>query len=676
MPDFQDNILCVTYDELVPKYYKTVISLSAILTRDEKRGYGMHRVVRGHYGSKSLIEYDSLPQNIKDEIPDLRKGIHPIERFFEIDKNAVEFYRSYRFWDGSSIDEEKQDIYIANASVLNAVYLLKEARITEILNKGHKPKKVWETLCNDVISFKPILEQKYESECDLPDNWRRFKEKAERYKETDYEYLIKKTHLNINAKKVNDETSNLFESMFARQNHKPTFVEVSETYEAFLDGYVDVINNATGELYNPKDFKKLSKATVYNYLSNWKSQIGTSQFREGNRQRLMQKFKTPHALERPKLPGSIISIDDRQPPFEYAKGKRVWFYMGIDLGSECYTTFVHGKTKEGIIADFYRQMVRNYAEWGLPVPAELECESSLNSSYRNTLLKEGNMFQYVRIEANNARGKRIERYFANLRYGNEKKMPGWIARPFAGSESNQEGTADVPLIPYETIVERCLREIEDWNNSPHSIHTDKTRWEVFCEMHNPNIKPTNWRGIVPHIGYETKTSCNVGIVKLQRGQYLLGDNGSIYTGEKLISLMTLVEGEELQVRWIDGNDGKVAKAYAYIDNKYMCELLSIPTYQKARIEQTEDDLRNRELMSSYVATTEAYAKRRKRSIEPITIIDNRQKTLNNKFKVRELATQPEYIHGDEVEVLEEIEFNHCLNIHSNGFKRQSLEERF
>ena len=86
----------------------------------------------------------------------------------------------------------------------------------------------------------------------------------------------------------------------------------------------------------------------------------------------------------------------------------MWFYLGIDLGSEAITTWVYGTSKEGIILDFYRQMVRNYAEWGLPLPDEIECESNLNAAYREGFLKSGNMFQNVRIEANSARSKRCE----------------------------------------------------------------------------------------------------------------------------------------------------------------------------------------------------------------------------------------------------------------------------
>ncbi len=115
-----------------------------------------------------------------------------------------------------------------------------------------------------------------------------------------------------------------------------------------------------------------------------------------------------HKLKQPEFAGSIISVDDRQPPFEYAAGKRMWFYCGADLGSKAFTCWVYGTSKEGIILEFYPQMVRNYTKWGLQLPYELECESSLNANYKTSLLQPGAMFQQVRIEANNARGKGIE----------------------------------------------------------------------------------------------------------------------------------------------------------------------------------------------------------------------------------------------------------------------------
>jgi hypothetical protein len=311
----------------------------------------------------------------------------------------------------------------------------------------------------------------------------------------------------------------------------------------------------------------------------------------------------------------------------------MWFYNGIDLGSEAFTCWVYGKTKEGIILDFYRQLVRNYAQWGMNMPAEIEAELSLNASFRDTFLQEGNMFQYVRIEPNKARAKRIERYYGNLRYEYEKDREGWLARPHALSEANQAGPKEAPLVPYDKLVAGCLGDIERWNNTRHSKIENMSRWEVFLAMQNPNVRPTNYRGIIPHLGYKTETSCRTGIIRLDSREFLLGNNGVIAVGSQLVQLMDAAEGHRLNVRWLDGNDGEVLKAYVYIGDTFVCEAVRKPEYHRARIERTAECEANLELMSSYTATITGYARTRMSEIDRVTVIDNRPKVLNNKFQI-------------------------------------------
>ncbi|GHU96198.1 hypothetical protein FACS1894156_6970 [Bacteroidia bacterium] len=205
------------------------------------------------------------------------------------------------------------------------------------------------------------------------------------------------------TRKVTHDVEMFLNSLFADFEQKSTKAEIDRQYNGFLDGYIEVINNETGELYSAADFPRLSVSTITTYLNKWRNKIGTYGIRSGNRQIFMAQFKPYHSLEQPKYAGSIISVDDRQPVFNYAPTKRLWFYNAIDLGSEAFTCWVHDTTKEGMILDFYRQLVRNYAEWGMNLPAEIEAELNLNISFKDTFLAEGNMFQYVHIEPNNAR---------------------------------------------------------------------------------------------------------------------------------------------------------------------------------------------------------------------------------------------------------------------------------
>ncbi|HEY9196839.1 MAG TPA: hypothetical protein VIM77_11255, partial [Mucilaginibacter sp.] len=540
--------------------------------------------------------------------------------------------------------------------------------------KGQNLNGITAVLCDHATTFQKTLNVKHKIEHTLPESLKRFKQVLNDFEKGGYKTLISGKHGNDNSRKVFDNTIALLESMFAMDNTKPTATDVHRGYDDFLAGKKEVINNNTGEVYNPADFKKLSVATVTNYLSEWQSQIGTHAVRSGDRQRYIQSFKPYHSLEKPKFAGSIISIDDRQPPFKTHAGKRLWFYNGIDLASGAFTCWVYGKTKEGIIIEFYRQLIRNYAEWGFCLPNELEAEMSLNASFVNTFLREGAMFQDVRIEANNARGKRIEAYYRPLRYQLEKKREGWLARPFALSESNQTGSHEVPTLSPDEIIEGCLTDIETWNNMPHWEHTHLSRWEVFTQMQNPNLTPINYNAILPHLGYKTETSCKTGIIKLQGGEYLLGENGAVCTGEKLIEFMRRVEGCTIDVYWLDGNNTPVLKALVYVAGVLVCEAIKKPTYNRAKIEQTDSDRANYQLMSSYVATIEAYGKSRKRAIEPVTVVDTAQPGKKT-FVMPGLKSRPVFSDNNTVEILPQPTDSPIYNMpHATNSK--SLKDRF
>lgn len=635
-----NNTVVVEWEELVPDFYNTLGALQKEIKRFEGKPYGIKKAQSGGNGRKLLIFFDSLSNEIQKALGDPTKCDHPLEPYYKVDGGAVDFYSNFERLDGSFLHVDVQEKYIVNASVVKAILQLKEAREFERTKMSGSKTDINQTLCYDAQSFNEVLMKKHKVTHNLPSHPRRFNETLKKFNEIGYISLVKDVRgaSKQNRRIVTDEMMKFLNDLFATQSHKPTATEVAEQYEGFLAGYVEVINNKTGEVYNPKDFKKLSTVTVTNYLSQWKNSIGTHAKRSGDRQKLMQKFKPAHSLEQPKFAGSLISIDDRQPPFEYLKGKRMWFYNAIDLASEAFTCWVYGKSKDGIIVDFYRQLVRNYHEWGLNLPDGLECESSLNSSFKDSFLREGSMFQNVRIEANNARGKRIEAYYKPLRYQLEKKREGWLARPFAISESNQKSSQEKIILPYEQIVHGCLHDIVTWNNMPHSKDKTKTRWEYFLENQNQNVKPTNYRAFMPHLGYRTETSCNAGIIDLQYGQYLLGDNGKIYLGDNLIRLMNEVEGKNIDIYWLDDNQGKVFKALIYRNGKYICEARPKPTYNRAKIEQTEDDLNAREIMSAYVATIEAFQRQQLKAIDKVTVIDNRQVTLNNKFQIPGLNT--------------------------------------
>lgn len=638
----------------------SLIRNSGLNKRMNSNNFTEKQLRRACYGFPSLIEFDSLSQDWQNLIilkfgeakQKIRKSF--FAECYEYDTEAYQFFQQFTYGkEQRYLPEEVQEEYTANASVINTILKVRKNRVGLRKAQGGKVGDIWEVLSKEVNNFLEVPHTLHTNK----DNLRK---QVAKFVDESYPSIVSKRWGNDNARIVNDAILKLLTDMFAEHISKPTATEIARTYDSFINGYISLYDPETGELYNPKDFKKLSNTTVKAYLAKWENRIGTDAKRSGNRQILMGKYIPHHETEAPKLAGSLISIDDRQPPFWYEKGKRMWFYIGIDLASECMTTFVYGKSKEGIILDFYRQMVRNHSEWGVNMPHGLECESSLNSSFTETFLKEGRMFSSVRIEANNARGKRIERYFGALRYENEKSQAGWIARPFAKMESQQAGPeTKKTIIPYDQLVEARLKDIEDWNNSPNKQDPSISRFEYFINRQDPTLRPTNWRGILPHLGHRTETSCNAGYVVLQGKKRMIALNDQILTGEELISRMKLIESKDVQVFWLDANDGSVLKALVYQGQEFICELMPIPRYQRAVNEQTDADLANRKLQIDYAWTVQEFMRQQKNAHQPIGIVDNRTKTISKTFKIEgikryEARETPVEVMDEE---LEEVSYN-------------------
>ena len=639
---YSNNIVAVELDELVPRFWTNIKSLQQELHRYKNKPFGIKRLELGGNGRKLLIDFDSLKLHIQEALGDPRRVDNPLETFFEFDADAVRYYGRFKRA-GNSLDNEEKERYIINASVMKAVIKLEQARIQERIKLKGNLRGITATLVKDVENFNNTLKVKEGMTHNLPTSEKQFKKVLSECKEDLYYPLIKDPEgkRNNNARRVCDQTEMILNGLFKNQLHKPTPTEVARSYDSFLNGYAEVYNQDTGELYDPKNFKTLSPATIIAYINKWENKIATHKSRSGDRQVYMGNFKPHHQMEMPTLAGSIISIDDRQPPFVYnTKNDRVWFYLGVDIASQAITTVVYGKTKEGIIVDFYRQMVRNYTQWGFCLPHELECESSLNSSFKDTLLRPGNMFQEVKIEANNARGKYIERINGKLRYEIEKEGIGWIARPTAKSEANQLSGAKKQVIPYDILINERMLDLEKYNNMAHPGDAKISRWNYFEKNQNPNLKSTNWNGILPSIGFKTTTSCNGGYIRLQGKKRAIANDGKILTGESLIQQMRVIEGKEFDVYWLDGNDGEVMKALVYMNDKFICEVMEMPTYNRAKIERIDANdpsvqIKNEEaikLQSAYVTSVDAFEKRQRNGIDNIQIINNTPKTVNTDFK--------------------------------------------
>lgn len=587
----------------------------------------------GGNGRSALIELLAIPGKYREQViekfgsPEKRENA--LAAYFEIDSAARDFYDSYRFEaTGKQLEPYQVARYTTNASVLNAIDKLRTARIILTKGLGNPKRDLKPGLTGDAIDFNNVLKNQYNGlEHTLPKNPRKLMEKLAQYKRLGYAALIDGRAQNQNAKTVTPEMIELWNAMFAGQRHKPSHYEVCHKYSLFMLGKLEIVNPETGELFDPKAecFAQVTERTVYNYLSEWKNRVGVFKAR-GERKTYMDRHTPSARMLRPSV-GAIISVDDYQPPFKWADGagNRMWFYIAQDLGSTAITTWVYGDSKEGIITEFYRQLLVNYESWGIKLPYEIECEASLNSNYASTFLSPGAMFQKVRIIPNKPRAKRIERTIRDLRLQKAAKHPAFIGRPDAKDENYQQKPGKQEFMAKEDIIQFELNMIEEWNNEMHpdqDKYPGMSRWDVFLRHQNENLKPTNYIGVLPHLGNYTRSSMKYGRVQLQGIQRVAGYNGEVALGENLLRIMNEIEGEEVDVYWMPDLDGEVKKALVYnTAGRFICELLDDLPFHRSELDQTARCRKNMSLYFAYENTVEAHAKSVVKSIKQVVLIE-------------------------------------------------------
>ena len=103
--------------------------------------------------------------------------------------------------------------------------------------------------------------------------------------------------------------------------------------------------------------------------------------------------------------------------------------------------------------------------------------------------------------------------------------------------------------------------------------------------------------------------------------------------------MRKTEGRDLDIYWLDDNEGRVFKAMVFIGDQYICEAIKKPLPNRAPIERTPEQQKQMQLMDAYRRTIDTFQRLRKNELEPVAIINRKPRTLNNKFQIPGLRTQ-------------------------------------
>ena len=111
----------------------------------------------------------------------------------------------------------------------------------------------------------------------------------------------------------------------------------------------------------------------------------------------------------------------------------------------------------------------------------------------------------------------------------------------------------------------------------------------------------------------------------------------------------IIEGKEIEVYWLDSNEGDLIKAIAYCGGRYICEVQPMPKFQRAHAEQTEADMVAKALQDAYTMTIVRFVQHHSKQIAEVGII-NRAPARQRAFVIPSLKRY-EATNTTDVEIL-------------------------
>lgn len=595
--EYYGNRLCISARELVDGGVMTQSNYKQMANRGR---FDVVRPGKG-LGCYALVAVDSLPESYREKVEELFPGGDKVRLAgwvrsnYEVDPMANAFFYS-KEQVGFELPPEKIREYVTNASVLNCCIRLYERASTSQKLMGGKYN--WEMMAAAIESLRDQFGHT------LPASTLRFRKKVAEYKREGYACLISGKFGNQSARKVDHKTERLILGIAILPN-KPYNSSVWEMYNSFVCGELEVYDPETGELFNPDDFTDkngeplvLSEATISNYLNKPKNRVLI--------EHALMSFTTfmheqmPHVHRHaPEFSFSKISFDDRDLPRKLKDTKiRPKVYYAYDVTSQCVVGFSYNRNKNvDLVVDCFRSMFRLIERRGWGCPAQVEVENHLMSQWKDSFLKAGVLFPFVRFCApmnsqekyaeplNGAKKRSIEhknhlgigRFYAkNRAYRTESK------KVFDALNDTYE---DKQYYSWDELISDDMRDVLEFNNSPHpnqKKYPGMTRWEVLEANMNPTLQPIDKSVLARFIGEHVKTS-------IRRNSYCrVAYTDWWLSGTEVIEKLA-PNNWEVDAYYLTTEEGEITDVYIYQNDMLVDKLQNVGTFNTAEAERTDED---------------------------------------------------------------------------------------
>lgn len=594
--EYYNGKLCISMRELVDGGIMTIPNYKQLAARKK-----IDIARRGDRGGCALVVVDSFPPRYKEDIytrfPD-SDSVRLAGWFrsnYEIDQSAVVFFHDPEKT-GLDLKPEKIREYVTNASVLNTcIRLYENARIYQRIAGD---KYDWGKMAAAVDSLRTQFGHT------LPGSMLRFRKKVAEYKRDGYGCLISGKFGNQSARKVDYRTERLILGIAVLPN-KPFNTNVAEMYNQFVCGELDVYDPETGELFNPDDFtdkdgepRVLSETTINNYLNKPKNRV-LIEHKLSSWTTFMHE-QMPHVHRHaPEFSFSKISFDDRDLPRKLKDTKaRPKAYYAYDVASQCVVGFAYNRNKNvDLVVDMFRSMFRLIDRKGWGCPAQVEVENHLMSQWKDSFLKAGVMFPFVRFCApQNSQEKYAEPMNGAKKKAVEHRNHLGIGRFYAKDrhyrtedrkvfDELNDTYEDRQYYSWDELVADDMRDVMEFNNSLHpnqKKYPGMTRWQVLEANMNPNLEPINKAVLARFIGDHVETS-------VRRNSYCrVGYTDWWLSGTEVLERLA-PNNWKVDAYYLTDDDGNITDVYIYQNGMLVDKLQNVGTFNTADCEQTDAD---------------------------------------------------------------------------------------
>ena len=596
--EYYGNALCVSYDDLVGGGIMTASNLQKMAQRGKltvvRQGKGL--------GNCALVAVDSLPEKYKAEVKKLypegnrTRLIAWVQKNYERDTAAYSFFFNSKENTGVELPQEKVLEYTINASVLNCCIRLYDR--AAMCQKMFGNRYNWDEMTAVIDTLRDLYHHT------LPASTMRFRKKVAEYKRDGYICLVSGKFGNQSARKVDFKTERLILGIAILPN-KPFNTSVAEMYNQFVCGELDVWDPETGEMFNPDDFTDkngepmaLSETTINNYLNSPKNRVLID-----NAQMSFTTFMhevMPHVHRHaPEFSFSKISFDDRDLPRKLKDSKqRPKAYYAYDVTSQCVVGYAYNRNKNtDLVVDCFRSLFMLIEREGWGCPAQVEVENHLMSQWRDSFLKAGVMFPFVRFcapqnsqekyaeQMNGAKKKSVEhrnhlgigRFYAKDRhYRTEAK------KVFDELNDTYE---DQEYYTWEQLIAEDLKDIEQFNQTLHpnqKKYKGMTRWQVLVENMNPTLRPLDRAICARYVGEHVSTS-------IRRNSYCRVQGKDWWLSEVEVIEKLAPNDFKVEAYYLTNEQGEATDVWIYQNDMMVDKLQDVGTFNTADAEQTDED---------------------------------------------------------------------------------------